>query len=129
MSVKTILCVDDSPTQLRVLTEALSGRGYRIVTATDGEEALQKIAETSPDLVLLDVVLPKKNGFQICRQIKTTGQTKGIKVVLVSSKDQASEASDRFWGMRQGADDYITKPFDPDVLADQVARQLTWEGA
>ncbi|MCB9385081.1 MAG: response regulator [Bryobacterales bacterium] len=126
MSVKTILCVDDSPTQLRVLTDALSGRGYRIVTATDGEEALQKIAETSPDLVLLDVVLPKKNGFQICRQIKTTGQTKGIKVMLVSSKDQAS---DRFWGMRQGADEYITKPFDPETLADRVARQLTWEGA
>jgi len=70
--------------------------------------------------------LPKKNGFQICRQIKTTGQTKGIKVVLVSSKDQAS---DRFWGMRQGADDYITKPFDPETLAAQVDRQLSWEGA
>jgi CheY-like chemotaxis protein len=122
MQEKTILCVDDSPTQLRVLTDVLAGRGYRVVTAIDGEDALQKVAETSPDLILLDVVLPKKNGFQICRQLKTSGQTKSIKIVLVSSKNQPS---DRFWGLRQGADDYLTKPFEADALVEYVERHLS----
>jgi len=118
---KTILCVDDSPTQLQAVVEALEPHGYTIVTAENGEDALQKVAENVPDLVLLDVVLPKKNGFQVCRQIKTQAQTKDVKVVLVTSKDQAS---DRFWGMKQGADDYVVKPFDANELAVQVARQL-----
>ena len=118
---KTILCVDDSPTQLQALIDALQPHGYTLVTAENGEDALQKVAESVPDLVLLDVVLPKKNGFQVCRQIKTQAQTKDVKVVLLTSKNQAS---DRFWGMKQGADDYMVKPFDPEDLADQVARQL-----
>ena len=118
---KTILCVDDSPTQLQALVEALQPHGYTILTASNGEDALQKAAESVPDLVLLDVVLPKKNGFQVCRQLKTQAQTRAMKVVLLSSKDQAS---DRFWGMKQGADEYLTKPFDPVELATNVARQL-----
>jgi len=118
---KTILCVDDSPTQLQAVVEALEPHGYIIVTAANGEDALLKVAESVPDLVLLDVVLPKKNGFQVCRQIKTQAQTKDVKVVLVTSKDQAS---DRFWGMRQGADDYVVKLFDPQELADHVERHL-----
>ena len=73
---KTILCVDDSPTQLQALIDALQPHGYTLVTAENGEDALQKVAESVPDLVLLDVVLPKKNGFQVCRQIKTQAQTK-----------------------------------------------------
>lgn len=118
---KTILCVDDSPTQLRALVEALEPHGYTILTAHDGEDALQKAAENVPDLVLLDVVLPKMNGFQVCRQLKTQAQTQSVKVVLLSSKDQAS---DRFWGMKQGADEYLTKPFDPTELLINVERQL-----
>ncbi len=118
---KTILLVDDSPTDIRLMTAALEGRGYILLTATDGEEALIKTAQQRPDLILLDIVLPKKNGFQVCRMVKTTPATKGTKVILVSSKTQDA---DRFWGLKQGADEYLTKPFTADELAASVARNL-----
>lgn len=120
-SAKTILCVDDSPTELLAMTNALVRLGHQVLTAADGEEALQLVAENSPDLVLLDVVLPKKNGFQVCRQIKNGAPTKNIKVVLVTAKDQQS---DRFWGMKQGADEYVAKPIDEAKLIGLVERHL-----
>jgi CheY-like chemotaxis protein len=120
-SSKTILCVDDSATELLAMTSALVRLGHQVLTAADGEEALQVVAENSPDLVLLDVVLPKKNGFQVCRQIKGSAPTKNIKVVLVTAKDQKS---DRFWGMKQGADEYVAKPIDDDKLVGIVERHL-----
>ncbi len=116
-----ILVVEDSPTEMTLATSALQGRGYRIATAADGEEALKKIQDDRPDLVLLDVVLPGKNGFQICREIKSKAETKAIKVVLVTSKNQES---DRFWGMKQGADEYLTKPYSNDDLLALVSRQI-----
>ena len=120
-SPKTILCVDDSPTELRILSEALAKLGYQVITAADGEEALQQVAESSPDLILLDVVLPKRNGFQVCRQLKSSAPTKNIKVVMVTAKDQKS---DRFWGLKQGADEYVTKPVAVDDLIALVQRLL-----
>ena len=116
---KTILMVDDSPTELKHMMTALSAKGYTVMTAVDGEEALSKVASLRPDVILLDVVLPKKNGFQVCRQLKTTADTRDIKIVLVTSKNQDS---DRFWGMKQGADGYLTKPFKPEELAELVGR-------
>ena len=117
MSNNTILVVDDSPTELKIVTRTLQNRGYRIVTAIDGEEALLKAAHEKPNLIVLDVVLPKKNGFQVCRQLKTTADTKDIKIILLTSKKQDS---DRFWGMKQGADAYVTKPFSEDELLTSV---------
>lgn len=116
---KTILVVDDSPTDRRLMQAALDGHGYEVLTAADGEEALALASAETPSLVLLDVVLPKKNGFQVCRQLKTTPATENVKVVLVTSKDQES---DRFWGMKQGADAYLTKPFDDSDLLAAVTR-------
>jgi DNA-binding response OmpR family regulator len=113
MHSKTILLVDDSPTEMQIMQTALQGKGYNIVTAVDGEEALQKVLTQHPDLILLDIILPKKNGFQVCRQIKTTPETKDTKIVMVSSK---SQDTDRFWGLKQGADEYITKPFTSQEL-------------
>jgi twitching motility two-component system response regulator PilH len=121
MTHATILVVDDSPTELRLVAGRLRDCGYRIVTAADGEEALELAAREHPDLIVLDVVLPKKNGFQVCRQLKTTPGTSDIKILLVTSKDQES---DRFWGMRQGADEYMTKPFEDEELVANVARLL-----
>lgn len=72
-----------------------------------------------PDLVLLDIILPKKNGFQVCRQLKTAPETKDLPVVLVSSK---SRDSDRFWGLKQGADEYLTKPFEDEELVAMVKK-------
>lgn len=118
---KTILLVDDSPTELALMRHALKGRGYRIVSAADGEEALEKILVHKPDLVLLDVILPKKNGFQVCRQLRTTPETTEVKVILVTSKTMDA---DRFWGLRQGADDYIAKPFSREALSGAVEKLL-----
>ncbi len=103
------------------MLQALEGSGYTILTATDGEEALAKVAETTPDLVLLDVVLPGRNGYQVCRELKNMPGTRDIKVVLVSSK---SQDFDLYWGMRQGADAYLTKPFEAEQLRNRVAEQL-----
>jgi len=118
---RTILVVDDSPSELKLMQLALEGKGYQILTAADGEQALARAAEFRPDLIVLDVVLPKKNGFQVCRQIKSEPATKDIKVIMVSSKNQDS---DRFWGMKQGADEYITKPIQPQDLLASVERNL-----
>ncbi len=116
-----ILVVDDSPTEQRLMVDALKGTDHQIYTADDGEAALEKATTLRPDLILLDVVLPKKNGFQVCRQLKTAPDTESIKIVLVTSKTQDS---DRFWGLRQGADDYLGKPFDNDELLQIVAKNL-----
>ncbi|MFP4346908.1 MAG: response regulator [Thermodesulfobacteriota bacterium] len=121
MSNKKVLVVDDSPTQLKLMSDPLMSRGYEIVTARDGEEALDKVASEKPDLVVLDVIMPKKNGFRVCRDIKISPLYKDIKVILISSKDQES---DKFWGERQGADLYITKPFTDEELVTGVARLL-----
>ncbi len=110
---KKILVVDDSPTDMKRLTLFLKSKGYLISTATDGEKALEVVLEDKPDLMLLDVMLPKKNGFQVCREIKTGTETKDITVILVTSK---SQATDRFWGLKQGADGYLTKPFEDQDL-------------
>jgi len=120
MAVKTILLVDDSPTERKMMQQALQDKGYNLVAANDGEEALEKIAQQKPDVVLLDVILPKKNGFQVCREIKSSPATQNVKVILVTSKTQAT---DRFWGMKQGADEYLTKPVTAEQLAASVARQ------
>lgn len=121
MAGQTILVVDDSPTDLKFMTQALEPKGYRVVTASDGEEALEKAQASQPSLIFLDIILPKKNGFQVCRQLKTSPDTKDIKIVMVTSKTQDS---DRFWGLKQGADEYMTKPFKAEELLAAAARHL-----
>lgn len=116
-----VLVVDDSPTGRQAASNLLQRSGYQVSTAVDGEEALEKIAAVHPPVVVLDIVLPKMNGYQVLRQLKASDTTRGIKVILVSSK---SQQSDRFWGLKQGADDYIAKPYLDDALLAAVARQL-----
>jgi DNA-binding response OmpR family regulator len=117
----TILVVDDSPTDRALLFAALRPKGFRLLSANDGDEGLETARREHPDLVLLDVILPRRNGFQVCRQLKAEEGTKDIKVVLVTSKTQPS---DRFWGLKQGADEYLTKPFTPEQLLLAVERHL-----
>lgn len=121
MSAKSILVVEDSATELLALTKALESRGYQYFVATDGEEALQKAVKQKPSLILLDVVLPKKNGFQVCRQLKSSPETNQIKIIVISGKNQES---DRYWGLKQGADEYLTKPVKTDDLLGAIARYL-----
>jgi twitching motility two-component system response regulator PilH len=121
MPTGTILVVDDSPTDLRLMASPLAEKGYRVITAVDGEEALEKALRQRPDLIVLDVILPKKNGFQVCRQLKTSPDTKDIKILMVTSKAQDS---DRIWGLKQGADAYMTKPFDDEEYLGTVTDML-----
>jgi DNA-binding response OmpR family regulator len=114
-----ILVVEDSPTYLRQITELLQDEGFDTITAVDGEEALEKAVGENPDLIVLDVILPKKNGFQVCRQLKTSPATQNIKILMLTSK---SQDSDRFWGLKQGADEYMTKPFDDNKLVANVVK-------
>ena len=116
-----VLVVDDSPTGRHAATTLLQKSGYQVTTAVDGEDALEKIAAAPPPLVVLDIVLPKMNGYEVLRQLKASEATRAIKVILVSSK---SQESDRFWGLKQGADDYIAKPYLDAALLDAVARHL-----
>lgn len=121
MPTAKILVVEDSPTNMRLITGLLSENGYHILTAIDGEEALSIALEQNPQLMVLDIILPKKNGFQVCRQLKTSPRTQEIKIIMLTSKTQDS---DRFWGLKQGADDYMTKPFESDELIGRVGRLL-----
>jgi DNA-binding response OmpR family regulator len=118
---KTILLVDDSPAHLKLMEQALAGKDYEFLTALDGEEALARATRQHPDLILLDIVLPKKNGYQVCRQLKSSTETRTIPVILVTSR---VAESDRYWGMKQGADGYVTKPFQPAELLAAVESQL-----
>jgi twitching motility two-component system response regulator PilH len=121
MSPRHVLVVDDSPTGRQAATNLLQKGGYQVTTAVDGEDALEKIAAAKPPVVVLDIVLPKMNGYQVLRQLKAEPATTQIKVILVSSK---SQESDRFWGLKQGADDYIAKPYPEDALVAAVARHF-----
>ena len=119
---KKLLVVDDSPTELTLVMEALGNAGYELVTAADGEAGVAKAEAERPDLIILDVVMPKMNGFQACRKIKSTPELQDTPVILLTSKNQKS---DEFWGKKQGADVYLTKPFDTDELLAAVAGLLS----
>jgi twitching motility two-component system response regulator PilH len=116
-----ILIADDSLAELQIFQQALSSTGHTIVTVMDGEAAEEKMRTEKIDLIVLDVLMPKKNGFQVCRDIKSNAQFKNIPVIMVTSKDQAS---DKFWGMKQGADEYLTKPFKPEDLVKAVKKYI-----
>ena len=121
MNKAKIMVVDDSPTELKLMSEPFLAQGYQLITAKDGEEALSKAASERPDLVVLDVIMPKLNGFNVCRQIKSSAELKGVKVILLTSKNQES---DKFWGEKQGADAYMTKPFSGEELLAAAGRLL-----
>lgn len=112
-----LLVVDDSPTHLKLASEPFISQEWEVITAMDGEEALEKAQTERPSVIILDVVMPKINGFQVCRQIKRSPELKDIKVVMLSSKNQES---DIFWGRKQGADAYVTKPFTQDQILEAV---------
>ncbi|MEM9825494.1 MAG: response regulator [Planctomycetota bacterium] len=119
-AMHTVLVVDDSPTARRSTEQMLADAGYEVVTAADGDDALEIYKRLQPDLVVLDVILPKKNGYQVCRRLKSDSP-EHAKILMISSK---SLDSDQAWGRQQGADEYLTKPFEADQLLDSVDRLL-----
>ncbi|MEM8828215.1 MAG: response regulator [Cyanobacteria bacterium P01_G01_bin.19] len=111
------LIVDDSATERSIITGCLTEVGIYVSVAQSGEEALEKIEQNSPDLIVLDVVLPGRSGFEICRELKGSDSTSKIPIVLCSTK---GTEMDKFWGMKQGADAYISKPIDQEELVKKV---------
>ena len=115
------LVVDDSSTERKILVGYLQELGITVTTAESGEEALEKLSDSTPDLVILDVVLPGKSGFEICRHIKADSNTKKIPIIICSTK---GSEMDKFWGMKQGADAYIPKPVNKEELLDAVQKLI-----
>jgi twitching motility two-component system response regulator PilH len=115
MPIHSVLVVDDSPTDRQYLSDILAKNGYKVSTAESAEEAIAKVKQLKPDLVLMDVVMPGQNGFQATRELSKNDVTKHIPVIICTTKGQET---DRVWGMRQGARDYIVKPISQvDLLA------------
>ena len=112
-----VLIVDDSPTEVHVLTTILERNGFTDSVASSGEEGVEKAKEIIPDLVLMDVVMPGMNGFQATRQISKNEGTAHVPVIIVTTKDQET---DRVWGLRQGAKEYITKPVEESELMAKI---------
>jgi twitching motility two-component system response regulator PilH len=117
MTIKNILLVDDSKTELHYLSDVLTKRGYAVRTAENGEEAMRRLGEETPDLILMDVVMPGQNGFQLTRSITRDPRFTSVPVIMCTSKNQET---DKVWGMRQGARDYIVKPVNADELMTKI---------
>jgi chemotaxis family two-component system response regulator PixH len=111
------LVVDDSATERAIIADCLQGVGIDVFVALSGEEALAKIQQDSPDLIVLDVVLPGRSGFEICRELKSSAHTNKIPIILCSIK---GTDIDKFWGMKQGADAYLLKPIDLEELIGKI---------
>lgn len=117
----TILVVDDNRDNLEIIKTYLEARGYTVAAALDGRTALAKLEDVQPDLVLLDVMMPGMDGWEVCRTIKKHPKFGDTKVVMVTAK---GGYEDKFEGMRSGADDYVVKPVDLKELITKVERNL-----
>ena len=117
MPIRKILVVDDSKTELFHLSDILGKKGFVVRTAENGEEAMRRLGEDTPDLILMDVVMPGQNGFQLTRSITRDPRFAGVPVIMCTSKNQET---DKVWGMRQGARDYIVKPVNGDELLAKI---------
>lgn len=118
----TALVIDDSMTDREVVTACLKQAGLDVLTAASGEEGLEKLASSQPDIVIVDVVLPGRSGFEVCRELKAETKTSKIPVIISSTK---GTEMDKFWGMKQGADAYIPKPIDQEELIRTVKKLMS----
>ncbi len=121
MNAPKILVVDDTPSNVKALRMRLSPEGYEVLEASDGPQALEKVAQDRPDLILLDVMMPGLNGFEVCRRIKSQPDTQFIPVVLVTA---LTDRESKVTGIEAGADDFVNKPLDPDELRARVKSLL-----
>ena len=121
MSDKRILVVDDEPYVVRTLTFVLKKEGYEVSSAGNGEEALNLVHEHKPDLMFLDVMMPKKNGYEVCQEIKNDSAFSDIHIIMLSAKGQEA---DREKAISMGANEFITKPFSPAGVIEKVREIL-----
>ncbi|MEQ8900618.1 MAG: phosphate regulon transcriptional regulator PhoB [Roseovarius sp.] len=117
----TVLLVEDEPAQREVLGYNLEADGFRVVTASNGEEALLMVSEMPPDIIVLDWMMPNVSGIEVCRQLKTRSETRAIPIIMLSAR---SEEVDRVRGLETGADDYVIKPYSLVELMARVRAQL-----
>ncbi len=122
MGTQKILVADDSPTIVGILEYALGSMGYEVAVANDGVEAIQKTYTFDPDLIVLDIEMPRMKGYQACRLLKHGEATKHIPIIMLTSLDQQS---DRFWGLTTGADEYVIKDLETDYLFQRIENLLT----
>ncbi|MDD2751850.1 MAG: response regulator [Candidatus Omnitrophica bacterium] len=118
---KKILVVDDEPDIVKLLELRLRANGFEVATAYNGTEALDKVKDVHPDLIILDVLIPAPNGFQVCRKLKDDPKYKEIPVILLTAK---TTESDQFWGMESGADKYVTKPYNAEELLQEIKKLI-----
>ncbi|MFE1745487.1 PleD family two-component system response regulator [Coleofasciculus sp. H7-2] len=116
-----ILVVDDVPTELEMICRILQEAGMEVERASDGEEAIARIQEKPPDLVILDVVMPRMNGFEVVRELRENEETKHLPVVFCTQKNTEI---DKTWGIELGADAYVSKPLEPKQFINLVRRLL-----
>jgi twitching motility two-component system response regulator PilG len=119
MGMKTVLVVDDSPTIRKIVEITLRKAGYTVITAESGLSALAAVADRAPDLILLDVMLPNLNGYQVCQLLKRNARSRGVPIVMLSGRDGVF---DKMKGKLVGATDYVTKPFEPGKLIAAVGK-------
>ena len=129
MEPKKILVVDDDPNMVAAVEAVLKGKYHNVITASDGEDGLRKVVEEKPDLIILDVIMPGKHGFQVCRELKTEpkyenfSKTPVLMLTVYPDEREKMPLSMRE-GMTMEAEDYIQKPFDPDELLKRVERLI-----
>lgn len=121
MASKKILVVDDEPDVVSLLKMRLQANQYDVVTGTNGDEGLKAVKEERPDLIILDVMMPPPNGFQVCRMLKDDPEYKQIPIILLTAK---AADSDKFWGVESGADAYVTKPYNAEELLNKIKQLL-----
>ena len=119
-----VLIIDDSPTEVHVFKSMLLNNDIEVSVAKTGEEGIEKAIETKPDCILMDVVMPGKNGFQATRDLSRNPETSTIPVIIITTKDQET---DKIWGMRQGAKDYIVKPADERDLIERINKVMGFD--
>jgi len=121
MAQRTILIVDDSPTVREIVKDALSEVGYNVVEAADGEEGYNKALEIVPDLILLDLTMPKRDGIDVCADLRNSPEMKNIKIIILTQRDSEF---DQMVGKEVGADKYLPKPFDSETLIGEIRELL-----
>jgi two-component system alkaline phosphatase synthesis response regulator PhoP len=121
MAMGKVLVVDDEVYILHILEFSLSAEGYEVITANNGELAIEKAKQEKPDLIVLDIMMPVLDGYEVCRRLKRDSETKGIPVVLLTAKGRDI---DKRLGFEVGAVDYVIKPFSPNRLIDRIQEIL-----
>lgn len=119
--MSTVLIVEDDLTQRQLLSMLLKKLGLSVIAAVDGVEALEKVEQYSPELIILDIIMPRMNGYEVCRRLRSDVKTEKLPVVMCSAK---KEEFDRYWGIKQGADAYLSKPCHPQELVETVQKLL-----